>query len=48
MGLISEKTQALCAELNQIVEGATSYYSATDNFLQFINSVLVAKNHQKI
>ena len=48
MGLISEKTGALCPELNQIVERATSCYSAKGNFLQYIYSVLVAKNHQKI
>ena len=41
-------TEALYAELNEIVEEATSSYSATDEFLQYIHSVLVAKNHQKI
>ena len=47
-GLISEKTEALYAELNERVEEATSSYSATSEFLQYIYSVLVAKNHQKI
>ena len=47
-GLVSEKTEALYAELNERVEAATSSYSATGKFLQYIYSVLVAKNHQKI
>ena len=47
-GLVSEKTEALYAELNERVEAATSSYSATGEFLQYIYSVLVAKNHQKI
>ena len=47
-GLISEKVQALYAEINERVEAATSGYSATCNFLQYIYSVLVAKNHQVI
>ena len=47
-GLVSEKTEALYAELNERVEEATSSYSATSEFLQYIYSVLVAKNHQKI
>ena len=46
-GLVSEKTEALYAELNERVEAATSSYSATGEFLQYIYSVLVAKNHQK-
>ena len=46
-GLISEKTEALYAELNKIAEVATSSYSAMGDFLQYIYSVLVAKNHQK-
>ena len=45
MELISE---VLYAELNERVEAATTSYSATDDFLQYIYSVLVAKNHQKI
>ena len=47
-GLISEKTEALYAELNERAEAATSSYSATGNFLEYIYSVLVTKNHQKI
>ena len=50
--LVSEKTEALHAELNERVKAATSSYSATSffaiEFLQYIYSVLVAKNHQKI
>ena len=45
---ISEKTEPLYAELNERMEAATSSYSATCKFLQYIYSVLVAKNHQKI
>ena len=41
-------SEALYAELSEIVEAATSSYSATGEFLQHIFSVLVAKNHQKI
>ena len=48
MGLISEKTEALYAELNERAEAATSSYSATSDFLQYIYFVLVAKNYQKI
>ena len=48
MGLISEKTEALYAELNERAEAATSSYSATSDFLQYIYFVLVAKNHHKI
>ena len=47
-GLVSEKTDALYAKLNEKVEAATSSYSATGEFLQYIYSVLVAKNDQKI
>ena len=47
-GLVSEKTKALYAELNETVEAATSSYSATNKFLRYIYSVLVAKNHHKI
>ena len=47
-GLRSEKTEALYAELNKRAEAATSSYSATGDFLQYIYSVLIAKNHQKI
>ena len=40
--------EALYAELNERAEAATSSYSATGDFLQYIYSVLVTKNHQKI
>ena len=33
-------------ELKELVEAATSSYSATDDLLRYIYSVLVAKNHQ--
>ena len=46
-GLRSEKTEALHAELNERTEAATSSYSAEVNFLQYIYSMLAAKNHQK-
>ena len=48
MGLMSEKTEALYAGLNESVEAATSSYYVTDDFLQYIYSVLVTKNHQNI
>ena len=47
-GLVSEKTEPLYAELNERVEAATSSYSATRKFLQYIYSMPGAKNHQKI
>ena len=47
-GLISEKTEALYAELNERAEAATSSYSVTGDFLQYIYSVPVIKNHQNI
>ena len=43
-GLLSEKAEALHAELNERVEAATSSYSAAVDFLQYIYSVLVATN----
>ena len=43
--LLSEKTKALYAELNERAEAATSNYSAAVDFLQYIYLVLVAKNH---
>ena len=46
--LISEKTEALYVELNEIVEAVTSSYSAQGNFSQYIYSVLVADNQKKI
>ena len=45
MGLLSEETEALHAELNEKAEAATSSYSAAVDFLQYIYSVLVAKYH---
>ena len=36
------------AELSKRAEAAVSSYSATGDFLQYIYSVLVAKNHQEI
>ena len=47
-GLVSEKTEALYAGINERVEASTSSYSATGEFLQYIYSMLAAKNHQKI
>ena len=44
-GLISEKTEALYAELNERAEAPTGSYSATCDFLPYIYFVLVAKNH---
>ena len=38
--------EALYAELNKRVEVATSSYSVTGDFLQYIYSVPVTKNHQ--
>ena len=40
--------EALHAELKERAEGATSKYSVEVDFLQYIYSVLVTKNHQKI
>ena len=40
--------EALHAQLNERAEGATSKYSVEVDFLQYIYSVLVTKNHQKI
>ena len=45
--LISEKMEAFYAELNER-SVATSSYSVTGNFLQYIYSVPVTKNHQNI
>ena len=47
-GLVSEKMEIFYAKLNERVETATSRYTATDELLQYIYSVVVAKNHQKI
>ena len=48
MGLLSGKTEALYAEINERAEPATSSYSAAGDFLQYIYSVIMAKSHQKI
>ena len=48
MWLLSQKTEALYAESNERTEAATSNYSPAGDFLQYISSVFVAKNHQKI
>ena len=45
--LIYEKMEALYADLNERAKTATSSYSVTGNFLQYIYSVTVSKNHQK-
>ena len=48
MGLISERTELLCAVLNEKAEAATSSYSVTGDSLQYISSVPVTKNHWNI
>ena len=45
MGILSEETETLHAELNKRAEAATCSYSAAVDFLQYIYLVLVAKNH---
>ena len=47
-GLLSEKKEALHVELNERAEAPTGSHSAQVDFLQYIYSVLVAKNHYKI
>ena len=47
-GLISEETETFYTELNERAEATTISYSAIGDFLQYIYSVLVTKNHQKI
>ena len=47
-GQFLRKTDALYTELNESVEAATSSYFATGEFLQYIYTVPVAKNDQKI
>ena len=47
-GLVSEKAEALYAELYGTEEAATSSYSGTGEFLRFVYSVLVAKNYHLI
>ena len=44
-GLVSEKTK-LCTQ--NLTKAATSTYSATGEFLQYIYPLPVDKNHQKI
>ena len=46
MGLTSEKTEALYEELNE--RAATSRYSVTGYFSQYIYPVPVTKNHQNV
>ena len=43
--LIDDFFEALYAELNERAEAATRSYSATDDFLQYIYSFLMAKNN---
>ena len=45
MGLISEKTEVLYAELNERVEAATGSYSVTADSFQYTYSVPVTRNH---
>ena len=44
-GLLSEETEALRAKLSKRTEAASSSYSAVVDFLQYIYSLLVAKNY---
>ena len=43
--LLSEKTEALHAKLNERVEAATNKFCAEVDFLQYIYLMLVTKNH---
>ena len=45
MGLFSEKMETMNAEINERLEAATGIYSAAVEFLYYIYSVLVTKNH---
>ena len=47
-GLLSKKTEALCADLKERAEAASNSYSAEVDFSQCIYSALVAKNHYRI
>ena len=47
-GLLSEKWKFCMHKFNERLEAATSSYSASDDFLQYIYSIIMAKNHQKI
>ena len=44
-GYFLKKMEALHAQLNERAEAATSSYSGALDFLQYIYSVLLAKNH---
>ena len=48
MGLISEKTEVLYAELNERAVAATSSYSVAGSSLQYVYSVPVTKNHRNV
>ena len=43
--LLSEETEALRAKLSKRAEATSSSYSTAVDFLQYIYSLLVAKNH---
>ena len=45
---MSEKTEALHVKLNETAVAVTRSYSAPGDFLQYIYSVLMAKNQKKI
>ena len=47
-GLNSEKTEVLYAELYKKAEAATGKYPVTGDFLQYIYSVLMTKDHRNI
>ena len=47
-GLISEKTDILCAEFNERAEAATGSYSVAGDSLQYIYYVPVSENHRSI
>ena len=45
-GQFLKKTEALYEKLNERAEAATGSYSVTGDFLQYVYSVPVTKNHQ--
>ena len=47
-GLFFEETEAMRAKLSKRPEAASLSYSAAVDFIQYIYSVLVAKNYKKI
>ena len=47
-GLISEKTKALYIGLNERAEAATSSYSVTSDFWQYVYSVPVTENQNPL